>query len=52
MLTLKLLMLMMMIDDNIERGLTNLPMGPSSSCGSSFDDEFDPFLMDDDDEEE
>ena len=43
---------MMMIDDNIERGLTNLPMGPSSSCGSSYDDEFDPFLMDDDDEEE
>ncbi|XP_030941481.1 uncharacterized protein LOC115966377 [Quercus lobata] len=39
-------------DNNNEHGLTNLPMGASSSCGSSFDDEFDPFLMDDDDEEE
>ena len=39
-------------DNNNELGLTNLPMGPGSSCGSSFDDEFDPFLMDDDDEEE
>ena len=39
-------------DNNNEHGLTNLPIGPGSSCGSSFDDEFDPFLMDDDDEEE
>ena len=39
-------------DNNNEHGLTNLPMGASSSCGSSFDDEFDPFLMDDDEEEE
>ena len=39
-------------DNNNEHGLTNLPIGPSSSCGSSFDDEFDPFLMDDDEEEE
>ena len=52
MMTLKLLMLMMMIDDNIERGLTNLLMGPSSSFGSSFDDKFDPSFMDDDEEEE
>ncbi|XP_050241162.1 uncharacterized protein LOC126690071 [Quercus robur] len=39
-------------DNNNEHVLTNLPMGASSSCGSSFDDEFDPFLMDDDEEEE
>ena len=39
-------------DNNNEHGLTNLPLGASSSCGSSFDDEFDPFLMDDDEEEE
>ncbi|XP_075659142.1 uncharacterized protein LOC142629024 [Castanea sativa] len=39
-------------DNNHEHGLTNLPMGPGSSCGSSFDDEFDPFLMDDEEEEE
>ncbi|KAL4651026.1 hypothetical protein ACB092_01G128800 [Castanea dentata] len=39
-------------DNNNEHGLTNFPMGPGSSCMSSFDDEFDPFLMDDDEEEE
>ena len=39
-------------DNNNEHGLTNLPMGASSSCGSSFDNEFDPFLMYDDEEEE
>ena len=39
-------------DNNNEHVLTNLPMGASSSCGSSFNDEFDPFLMDDDEEEE
>ncbi|XP_050249132.1 uncharacterized protein LOC126696428 [Quercus robur] len=39
-------------DNNNEHGLTNLPMGASSSCGSSFNDEFDPFLMNDDEEEE
>ena len=39
-------------DNNNEHGLTNLLMGPSSYYGSSFDNEFDPFLMDDDEEEE
>ena len=39
-------------DNNNEHGLTNLPMGASSSCGSSFDDEFNHFLMDGDEEEE
>ena len=39
-------------DNNNEHGLTNLPMGASSSCGISFDDEFDHFLMDDNEEEE
>ena len=34
-------------DNNNEYGLTNLPLGARSSCGSSFDDEFDHFLMDD-----
>ncbi|XP_050290083.1 uncharacterized protein LOC126728272 [Quercus robur] len=38
-------------DNNNEHVLTNLPMGASSSYGSSFDDEFDPFFMDDDEEE-
>ncbi|XP_050277684.1 uncharacterized protein LOC126719141 [Quercus robur] len=38
-------------DNNNEPGLTNLPMGAGSSCGSSFDDEFDPSLMNDDEEE-
>ena len=38
-------------DNNNEHVLTNLPMGASSSCGSSFDDEFDPFFMDDEEEE-
>nr|POE79187.1 hypothetical protein CFP56_39911 [Quercus suber] len=38
-------------DNNNEHGLTNLAMGAGSSCGSSFDDEFDPSLMDDDEEE-
>ncbi|XP_065637294.1 uncharacterized protein LOC111990224 [Quercus suber] len=38
-------------DDDDEHGLTNLAMGAGSSCGSSFDDEFDPSLMDDDEEE-
>ena len=37
--------------NNNEHVLTNLPMGASSSCGSSFDDKFDPFFMDDDEEE-
>ena len=39
-------------DNNNEHGLTNLPMGASSSCGSYFDDEFNHFLMDGDEEEE
>ncbi|XP_065634100.1 uncharacterized protein LOC112022367 [Quercus suber] len=38
-------------DNSNEHGLTNLAMGAGSSCGSSFDDEFDPSLMDDDEEE-
>ncbi|XP_075668925.1 uncharacterized protein LOC142638744 [Castanea sativa] len=38
-------------DNNNEHDLTNLPMGVGSSCGSSFDDEFDPSLLDDDEEE-
>jgi len=37
-------------DNKNEHVLTNLPMGASSSCGSSFDDEFDPFFMDDEEE--
>lgn len=32
--------------------LTNFPMGPDSSCGSSFYDEFDHFFIHDDNEEE
>lgn len=39
-------------DNNNEHGLTNLAMGAGSSCGSSFNNEFDPSLMDDDEEEE
>ena len=39
-------------DNNNEHCLTNLSMGVGSSCGSSFDDEFDHFLMHDDEEEE
>ena len=39
-------------DNNNEHGLTNLSMGVGSSCGSSFNDEFDTSLMGDDDEEE
>ncbi|KAF3965753.1 hypothetical protein CMV_010083 [Castanea mollissima] len=38
-------------DDNNEHDLTNLPMGVGGSYGSSFDDEFDPSLMDDDEED-
>lgn len=32
--------------------LTNFPMDPDCSCGSSFYDEFDHFFLHDDDEEE
>ena len=39
-------------DNNNEHGLTSLSMGVGSSCGSSFDDEFDPFFMDDEEEEQ
>ncbi|XP_075654755.1 uncharacterized protein LOC142624914 [Castanea sativa] len=38
-------------DNNNEHDLTNLPMGVGSSYGSSFDDEFYPSLMDDDEED-
>ena len=39
-------------DNNNEHGLTSLSMGVGSSCGSSFDDEFDTSFVDDDEEEE
>ena len=39
-------------DNNNEHGLTSLSMGVGSSCGSSFNDEFDTSLMGDDEEEE